>query len=90
MVFLIDSLLLSVLVFLQLILLVAAYMSMRTSGGAADFWIFLLSDFLRSIWHWWSYMGRRTLGAADQKTLSPAPMNTFAHGTHEENSVGKQ
>ena len=23
-------------------------------------------------------MDRRTLGAADQKTLSPAPMNTFA------------
>ena len=23
-------------------------------------------------------MGRRTLEAADQKTLSPAPMNTFA------------
>ena len=90
MVFLIDSLLLSVLVFLQLILLVAGFMSMRTLG-AADFFInFLLSDFLTSIWHWWSYMGRRTLGAADQKTLSPAPMNTFAQGTHEENSVGKQ
>ena len=30
-------------------------------------------------------LGRRTLGAADQKTLSPAPMNTFAPHNHQEN-----